>query len=79
MPPLRFNPVQLRALRDERAWTQEELANRASEYHPVSHGMVSKLERGTRQPSNKTFRALYLALGVARDELLLPAKLAVSA
>jgi transcriptional regulator with XRE-family HTH domain len=68
----KFNAVQLRALRDERAWTQEELAGRASEYHPVSHGMISKLELGTRQPSNKTFRALYLALGVSRDDLLLP-------
>jgi transcriptional regulator with XRE-family HTH domain len=52
--------------RDQRDWTQEELAHQAG----VSATTVSHIESGAKQPRMNTIRRLARAFGVSTDELL---------
>lgn len=56
----------LRELRQERGWSQYELARRAG----VSQGTLSNIERGDTQPFPATQRALAEALGMEARELV---------
>jgi transcriptional regulator with XRE-family HTH domain len=62
--------ARIRALRKERGWSQDELAERAG----VSARMVFSVEKGERIPQPKKLRAILDALGVAepQDGDLLP-------
>lgn len=52
--------------RDQRDWTQEELAHEAG----VSATTISHIESGAKQPRMNTIRRLARAFGVSTDELL---------
>lgn len=54
----------IRALRNERGWSQDELAERAG----VSPRTVHSLEKGEHTPQPKKLRAVLDALGVAKPE-----------
>ena len=56
----------VRRYRNDRGWTQAQLAKAAS----LSKTTVSRLERGLDRPLEKTTRALATALGVETDRLL---------
>lgn len=58
----------LRALREERGWSQERLARRAR----LSVRTVARIERGKGAPSMATANKLAKALGVTIDDLLQP-------
>ncbi len=55
----------LRQLREERGWTQEQLARRLG----VAQGAVSKWERGQRLPSPRRLQALTDLFGVQVSEI----------
>ena len=61
-----FDRARLRQLRDEREWTQEQLAERAR----LHSQQVSDYERGHRAPSTQNLASLAKALGVAMEALL---------
>jgi transcriptional regulator with XRE-family HTH domain len=66
LAPRRLNAV-LRHKREERGWTQRELAKRAN----VTAGYVAQLEQGLRKnPSLATLKRLARALGVPVTALL---------
>jgi transcriptional regulator with XRE-family HTH domain len=58
--------MKLKALRNERGWTQPVLARRAG----VSHGYIARLETGRHDPKLSTLAKLAKALGVPVTELL---------
>ena len=55
----------LRALREEREWSQEEFADRAG----LHRTYVSAVERGVRNPTLSVLERLAKALGVSMSEL----------
>ena len=55
----------VRNAREERAWTQEKLADRAD----VDQTFISGIERGARNPTVITISKLAKALGVSAAEL----------
>ena len=57
---------QLRALREERGWSQEEFADRAG----LHRTYVSAVERGVRNPTLSVLERLAKALGIKLSELL---------
>jgi len=66
MSPKRFGRM-LKALREEKGWTQDELAKRAKLTKPY----ISQLESGARKnPSLPALQRLAKALGVPVTELL---------
>lgn len=67
MKSVTLNPAALLAAREAKGLTQKDLADRSQ----LTKWGISKMEAGTRQPSAKAFKAICLALGVAREELLL--------
>ena len=56
----------LRALREERGWSQEEFADRAG----LHRTYVSAVERGVRNPTLSVLERLAKALGVSMAELV---------
>lgn len=62
------NPMQrrIRELRRARGWTQEELAQQAH----LSPDIVSRIERGDRQPRLETLRLIAEAFDLSLTELL---------
>lgn len=56
----------LRALREERGWSQEEFADRAG----LHRTYVSAVERGVRNPTLSVLERLAKALGIKLSELL---------
>nr|WP_321510271.1 helix-turn-helix transcriptional regulator [uncultured Hyphomonas sp.] len=56
----------LRALREERGWSQEEFADRAG----LHRTYVSAVERGVRNPTLSVLERLAKALGVSMTELV---------
>lgn len=56
----------LRALREERGWSQEEFADRAG----LHRTYVSAVERGVRNPTLSVLQRLAKALGVPISELV---------
>lgn len=56
----------LRALREERSWSQEEFADRAG----LHRTYVSAVERGVRNPTLSVLERLAKALGVSMAELV---------
>jgi len=56
----------LRALREERGWSQEEFADRAG----LHRTYVSAVERGVRNPTLTVLERLAKALGVSMAELV---------
>ena len=56
----------LRALREERGWSQEEFADRAG----LHRTYVSAVERGVRNPTLSVLERLSKALGVSMTELV---------
>ncbi len=61
----------IRVLREERGWTQLELAHRLK----VTPATVYNWERGRYEPKASQFRALARALGVSMDDIALPGDL----
>lgn len=57
----------IRQLREERGWTQLELANRLS----VTPGTVYGWERGKYEPKARQFRRLAEVLGVPMEQIAL--------
>lgn len=57
---------QLRALREERGWSQEEFADRAG----LHRTYVSAVERGVRNPTLSVLERLAKAFGIKLSELL---------
>ncbi|MBD3754700.1 MAG: helix-turn-helix transcriptional regulator [Gammaproteobacteria bacterium] len=57
---------QLRALREERGWSQEEFADRSG----LHRTYVSAVERGVRNPTLSVLERLAKALGIKLSELL---------
>jgi len=57
---------QIRALREERGYTLQELARRAS----LSFSYLSEIERGSKKPSIKTIEKLAGALNIAKSQLV---------
>lgn len=55
----------VRALREERGWTQSQLGDRAG----MGYQEVARIERGEREPTWSTALKLADALGVALDDL----------
>jgi len=71
MDPRRIVGLNVARLRDERDWSQEELAERAK----LHRTYVSGVERGVRNPTITVLAKLANALSVAPGELLaLPTK-----
>lgn len=66
-PALRALAANLVRLRDERGWSQEDLAHE-SDVKPFT--AISKFERGIRNPTVTTVERLARALGVSIGELL---------
>jgi transcriptional regulator with XRE-family HTH domain len=65
MPLLNFGGL-IRQLRDERGWTQEQLAREAG----ITVTCLSNLERGaTRDPNSETISGLATAFGLQASEL----------
>jgi len=58
--------MRLRALRDKRGWSQEELAKRAG----ISRGYLARLETGRHDPTLTMIEKLAKALNVPVTELL---------
>ena len=56
----------LRALREERGWSQEEFADRAG----LHRTYVSAVERGVRNPTLSVLERLAKALGVSIEEMV---------
>ena len=56
----------LRALREERGWSQEEFADRAG----LHRTYVSAVERGVRNPTLSVLERLAKALGVSMADLV---------
>jgi len=56
----------VRALREQRQWSQERLAREAG----ISTGYVARLEKGQHDPSLSTIEKLARALGVKPERLL---------
>jgi transcriptional regulator with XRE-family HTH domain len=56
----------LRALREDRGWSQEEFADRAG----LHRTYVSAVERGVRNPTLSVLERLAKALGVSMAELV---------
>lgn len=56
----------IRALRESKGWTQEDLANEAG----IGTATVSRLERGIIEPRVETLRALCDAFDVTADWLI---------
>ena len=56
----------LRALREDRGWSQEEFADRAG----LHRTYVSAVERGVRNPTLSVLERLAKALGVSMTELV---------
>ena len=70
---LPFSGRKLRALRERRGWTQEDLAlatAATTRRRPVGRDHISRYETGRTIPSVTSFRALIEALGCAEDDLL---------
>ena len=61
-----WNPHTLKALREQRCWTQSELAQRVG-VHRVT---ITRLETGTLRPGVDLFEALAKALNVKVTDLL---------
>ncbi len=57
----------IRELREERGWTQLELANKLG----VTPATVYNWERGKYEPRASQFRAIALAFGVSMDDIAL--------
>ncbi|ACV63073.1 transcriptional regulator, XRE family [Desulfofarcimen acetoxidans DSM 771] len=57
---------QIRALREERGYTLQELARRAN----LSFSYLSEIERGSKKPSLKTIEKLAAVLNVAKSQLV---------
>ncbi len=55
----------IRRLRDERGWSQFELAVKVG----VTPGAVGNWERGTSEPKTRQLRALGLAFGIPMEEI----------
>lgn len=66
MTPIRRLTMRLRALRDKRGWSQEELAKRAG----ISRGYLARLETGRHDPTLTMIEKLAKALNVPVTELL---------
>jgi transcriptional regulator with XRE-family HTH domain len=58
--------AKIRGLREAKNWSQSDLTRAAG----LTHGLVSRLEDGTGNPSLKTLAAIAKALGVTISELL---------
>ncbi len=65
MPPTKLGRM-LKALREKREWTLEDLAKKAK----VTMAYISLLERGQRQPSLISLFALCDALGVEPEAVI---------
>jgi len=66
MTPLRRLALRLKRLRQQRGWSQEELARRAG----VSRGYLARLETVRQDPTLTTLEKLAKALKVKMTELL---------
>jgi len=64
-PSTRFGPV-IRALRESRGWSQEQLAGQAS----LNRSYMGEIERSAAMPSLATAEKLAHALDVALSELI---------
>lgn len=62
-----IDPAKLARLREDRGWTQGQLADAAGE--GVSGNTINKIERGQRRPSPATAEKLAAALGVEVSDL----------
>lgn len=60
----------VRKLRQDRGWTQEELATRAQLGAPPDKGWVSRIENGRVVPKIETLRYLADAFGVTVADLV---------
>ena len=58
--------VQIKALRERRSWSQEELAEAAG----LSRDAISRIERGDREPKLATLEAIANAVGLELAQLL---------
>src|SRR5229473_1957236 len=58
--------AQVRALREGRGWTQEQLAEAAG----LSRDAISRIERGDREPKLVTLEAIASAVGLELAQLL---------
>ena len=65
------NPIgsNIRKYRLKRGWTQEELAQKASEFAQVSRSHLANFERGKFVPSEEVLEALALALDITSFDL----------
>jgi transcriptional regulator with XRE-family HTH domain len=68
MTPMEVATNRLRALRTARGWTTVELARRSH----VDRSVISRWERGERQPLVAYAMAVARALGVPLEEILPP-------
>jgi len=59
-------PAELRALRQEKHWTQEELADRAG----LHFTYISQIERGLKSPSLRSLGQIADALGITLSMLV---------
>jgi len=66
MAPIRRLTTRLKALRDKRGWSQEQLAKRAG----ISRGYLARLETGRHDPTLTMIEKLAKALGVRVTKLL---------
>ena len=57
--------LRIRKLRDEKGWTQEELASKAG----ISRSQLAMIEKETRPANTLRLNAIAAALGVTADEL----------
>lgn len=72
----KVDAARLREIREERELTTTQVAALLSTElgRTVHQSTVSKYERGTRQPSARTFGAMCRVLRIERSEILIPVK-----